>query len=208
MSPESGDAVSAVAPARGVTVVSLQAGTRSVQMADVSLVERLGAEKALVQFRLFRSFDYSAVLSFHGENQEFYVELYQEQILWRAFVAPDLESAEAAFRYVQEQIVRMTDGEVRRARLKAQNERLSKMIAETEAQAERLRSDIERDATQTQLVNARQHEVRKELAQLEAQRVAAQAQLNKAARYVQNLRLTNSETVPHLNTRRDDATRK
>jgi hypothetical protein len=43
--------------------------------------------------------------------------------------------------------------------------------------------------------------VRKEVSQLEAQRVAAQAHLNKAHRQMQQLNLTSNEAIPHLPTR-------
>jgi len=82
--------------------------------------------------------------------------------------------------------------------LAAQNEQLARMIAESEAQAERLRCDLQRNTVQEQAVSGRMHQVRKEVAQLEAQRVAAQAQLNKAHRQIHQLNLTSNEGVPHL----------
>jgi len=196
------------AQSRGVAVVSSHPGGRAVQTADVAALERLSAGQALVQFRLVRSFNYSVSLLFHGAVPEFYVALYNDETLWRAVMSPDLESAEASFRHMQEQIVRMSDGEVRRAQLKAQNERLAKTIEQSEAHVQRLRNDIDRDASQTQLVSTRQHEVRKELAQLEAQKTSAQAQLNKALRQIHNLKTTNNEGIPHLQGRREEVLRK
>jgi hypothetical protein len=193
---------------RSITVVTPQTGTRAVQMADTAALERLSSAEDLAQFRFFRSFDYSAALLFQGDGPDYYVALYHGQALWRAFMTVDLDSAEATFRHVQEQIVRLTEAEIRRAQLKSTNARLARSIERTEAQAEQLRNDIEREVTQTQLVNTQEHEVRKELAKLEAQRVSAQAHLNKATRQVHSLKLTNNEGIPHLPNRRDEVFRK
>ncbi|GAB6852497.1 DUF2968 domain-containing protein [Paraburkholderia kururiensis] len=203
-----GETAQSMSQARAMTVVTPQPAQRGIQMADVTELQRLVATESIVQFRSFRSFDYSAVLLFHGDAPDYYVALYHDAEIWRAFVAVDLEPAEAVFRNVQDQIIKMTEGETRRAQIRSQNERVARAVRQSEALAERLRNDIERDVTQTQLSNAKQHDIRRELAQLEAQRVAVQAQLNRAVRQVHSLRLTNNEGLPHLQTRRDDGSRK
>ena len=112
----------------------------------------------------------------------------------------------AAFRHFDEQAIRLADVELRHAQLEAQNEHVEAMVAASEAQAEQLRNDLERHAEQTQLVNNRQQEIRKEVAQLEMQRVASQARLNKALRDIHQLRATSNERIPHLFTRRTELT--
>ncbi|MEW6341043.1 MAG: DUF2968 domain-containing protein [Paraburkholderia sp.] len=183
---------------RPVPVVPSQVSGRAVQMADTTEVEWLAEEEALTPFRVFRTFDYSVSLLFHARELTYYVALYQDGTLWRALKAADLDAAEAAFHHFEEQATRLSEGETRRAQLAAQNEQLARMIAQSESQAERLRCDLQRNATQEQAVSGRQHQVRKEVAQLEAQRVAAQAQLNKAHRQIHQLNLTSNEGVPHL----------
>jgi uncharacterized protein YhbP (UPF0306 family) len=194
----------AAEPARPVTtlrpvpVVPSQVSARGVQMADTAEVEWLAEEEALTPFRVFRSFAYSVSLLFHAKELTYYVALYQDGSLWRALKAADLEAAETAFHHFEEQATRLSDGETRRAQLEAQNEQLARMIARSEAQAERLRSDLQRRGAQEQTVSNRQHQVRKEVSQLEAQRVAAQAHLNKAHRQIHQLNLTSNEGIPHL----------
>jgi hypothetical protein len=61
-----------------------------------------------------------------------------------------------------------------------------------------MRGELQRHAAHEQSVMGRQHQVRKEVAQLEAQRVAAQAQLNKAYRQLHQLNVASNEVVPHL----------
>ena len=183
---------------RPVPVVPSQVSGRPVQMADTAEVEWLAEEDALTPFRVFRSFDYSVSLLFHARELAYYVALYQNGTLWRTLKAVDLDAAEAAFHHFEEQAARLSEGETRRAQLAAQNEQLARMIAQSEAQAERLRCNLQRNATQEQAVTGRQHQVRKDVAQLEAQRVAAQAQLNKTHRQIHQLNLTSNEGIPHL----------
>jgi hypothetical protein len=162
---------------RPVPVVPSPPTGRAIQIADTAEVEWLAEEEALTPFRVFRSFDYSVSLLFHARELAYYVALYQEGALWRALKAADLDAAEAAFHHFEEQATRLSEGETRRAQLAAQNEQLA------------------------QAVTGRQHQVRKEVSQLEAQRVAAQAQLNKAHRQIHQLNLTSNEGVPHLHGR-------
>ncbi|ABE33778.1 hypothetical protein DR64_4538 [Paraburkholderia xenovorans LB400] len=186
---------------RPVPVVPSQVSVRGVQVADTAEVEWLAEEEALTPFRVFRSFAYSVSLLFHAKELAYYVALYQDGSLWRALKAADLEAAEAAFHHFEEQATRLSDGETRRAQLEAQNEQLARMIARSEAQAERLRSELQRRGTQEQTVASRQHQVRKDVSQLEAQRVAAQAHLNKTHRQIHQLNLTSNEAIPHLPSR-------
>lgn len=187
---------------RPVPVVPSPPVGRPIQMADTAELEWLAEEEALQPFRVFRSFDYSVSLLFHARELVYYVAMYQDGSLWRALKAVDLDAAEAAFHHYEEQATRLADGETRRAQLAAQNEQLARMISQSEAQAERLRCDLQRSAGQEQSVTGRQHQVRKEVAQLEAQRVTAQAQLNKAHRQIHQLNVASNEGVPHLHSNR------
>lgn len=186
---------------RPVQAVPSQVSARGVQIANTAEVEWLAEEEALMPFRVFRSFAYSVSLLFHAKELAYYVALYQDGALWRALKAADLEAAEAAFHHFEDQATRLSDCETRRAQLEAQNEQLARMIARSEAEAERLRSDLQRRSAQEQAASNRQHQVRKEVSQLEAQRIAAQAHLNKAHRQMQQLKMTSNEAIPHLPSR-------
>ena len=193
-----GEPARPVTTLRPVPVVPSQVYARGVQIAGTAELEWLAEEEALTPFRVFRSFDYSVSLLFHAKELAYYIALYQDGSLWRALKAPDLDAAEGAFHHFEDQATRLSDGETRRAQLEAQNEQLARMIASSEAQAERLRNDLQRRGAQEQTVSSRQHQVRKEVAQLEAQRVAAQAHLNKAHRQIHQLNLASNEAIPHL----------
>ncbi|SDC13800.1 DUF2968 domain-containing protein [Paraburkholderia lycopersici] len=190
-----------VSTLHAVPVMPAHLNGRPVQIADGAAFEALRAADELTTFRVYRCFAYTVSLFFHPPTLGYFVALHQESVLWRALKANDLDAAGSAFHLMQEQATRLADGETRRAQLVAQNAELARLIEESETQAERLRVDLQRHSEQEQTVTGRQHQVRKEVAQLEAQRIAAQAQLNKAHRALHQLKVATSEGVPHLHAR-------
>lgn len=190
-----------VSTLHAVPVMPAHLNGRPVQIADGAAFEALATNNQLAVFRSYRSFDYTVTMYFHAHSLGFFVALHQEGTLWRALKANDIDAAGSAFHLLQEQATRLADGETRRLQLVAQNAELSRLIEESEAQAERLRVDLQRNAEQEHLVTGRQHQVKKDVAQLEAQRIAAQAQLNKAHRSIHQLKVATNEGMPHLHNR-------
>ncbi|WP_321791554.1 DUF2968 domain-containing protein [Caballeronia sp. J97] len=191
-----------VMPLRPAVVPTQPSGKQSLQAAHRAEVEWLVQQGSLATFRTFQSFAYSARLLFHPRDLIYYAVLYHENAVWRVLRAGDLDAAEPAFRHFVEQAMRLADAEMRRAHLAAQNEQFSRLIAESEAQIERVRVDLQQGGAQDQEVALKQQEVRKELAQLEGKRIAAQAQLNKLQRQLHQLNATVNESVPNLPTTR------
>ena len=190
-----------VAALHPVHAVPSQASGRAAQFADPAEVELLMVKEALTPFRAFRTFEYSASLLFYARELKYYIVLYHDGTPWRALKAQELDAAQAIFHQFELQATRLSDGQVRHLQLEAQNEQLTKLIAQAEVQAERLRKALQRSTAQEQAVTARQHQVRREVAQLEAQRAAAQAQLNKVQRQTHQLDLAAHDGVPHLTNR-------
>ncbi|WP_245933200.1 DUF2968 domain-containing protein [Caballeronia novacaledonica] len=176
----------------------MQSSTRQLQAAQIAEIEWLVQQGSLSTFREFESFGYSASLLFYPRDLTYYAVLYHEGDVWRVLKAGDIDAAEPAFRHFIEQAMRFAEAEMRRAHLEAQNEQFSRLIAESEAQIERVRVDLNRGSEHDQEVALKQQEVRKTLAQLEGRRVAAQAQLNKLRRQAHQLDTTVNESVPHL----------
>jgi hypothetical protein len=193
-----------VSPLRPINAVMPHGTARSAQPAEIAAVEALCANHVLTQLRTLQTFAYSVDLLFHSAELSYYVTLSQDGKLWRALHATELDTAEAAFRHFEEQAMRLADVELRHLQLQAQNEHIEAMAAASEAQAQQLRHDLERHAEQTQFVNNQQQQARKEVAQLEAQRIAAQARLNKVLRQMHQLRVTSNERIPHPHCRRTD----
>ncbi|WP_420994248.1 DUF2968 domain-containing protein [Cupriavidus sp. 30B13] len=181
-----------------VASAAAQPGARTVKVADIAAFERLAEQDALTEFRVFRSFGYSVVLFFHAAEMVFYTVLYQDGAPWRVMTCADHETSESVFVHFEERARRWAEGEARCALVKARNEHLARLFEQSEQRAERLRSDLQRVALQEQALNARQQQVRRELARLEGLRVTAQAQLNKSARQAHQLMLAENEGLPHL----------
>ncbi|CAB3761562.1 DUF2968 domain-containing protein [Paraburkholderia humisilvae] len=191
----------AVRPVATLHPMPSQSNGRAAHFADPADIEWMVGEGALAPFRVFRAFDYSVSLLFHAKELKYYVALYQDGTPWRALRVNDLDAAQGIFHQFELQAMRLADGQTRRVQLEAQNEQLMKIIAQSEAQAEQLRKALQRSANQEQAVTSRQHQVHREVAQLEAQRVAAQAQLNKVSRQIHQLDLAAHDGVPHLTNR-------
>jgi hypothetical protein len=191
-----------VTPLPRTTTSPMQSGKQTLQAAQITEVEWLVQQAALSTFRTFQSFAYSASLLFHPRELTYYAVMYHEGDVWRVLKAHDLDAAEPAFRHFVEQAMRLADAEMRRAYIEAQTEQSSRLIAESESQIERARIELQRGSAQDQKVALQQREIRKELAQLEARRVASQAQLNKLQRELHQLKATAGESVPHLPTTR------
>ncbi|WP_241814096.1 DUF2968 domain-containing protein [Caballeronia zhejiangensis] len=188
-----------VTPLRpGVVPATQQSGKEAVQAAHLAEVEWLVQQGALSTFRTFQSFAYSASLLFYPRDLIYYAVLHHEDAVWRVLKAGDLGAAESAFRHFVEQAMRLADAEMRRAHLEAQNEQIERLTAESDAQIERVRVDLQRGGRHDQQVALKQQEIRKELAQLEGRRAAAQAQLNKLQRQLHQLNTAVNENVPNL----------
>ncbi|SAK52936.1 DUF2968 domain-containing protein [Caballeronia ptereochthonis] len=190
--------VTRITPLRPAAASSIRPGTQALQAAQIAEVEWLVQQSALATFRAFQSFAFSASLLFHPRELIYYAVLNHEGAVWRVLKAGDIDAAEPAFRHFVEQAMRLADAEMRRVHLEAQNEQFARLIADSEAQIERVRVDLQRGSAQDQEVALKQQEVRKELAQLEGRRVAAQVQLNKLQRQLRQLDATANDNVPHL----------
>ncbi len=84
--------------------------------------------------------------------------------MWRVLKAADAEIAEPAFRHYVEQAMRLAQAELSCAHLEAQNEHFLRLIADSEAQVERVREDLQLGDPQDQDVARKQQEVKKDVA--------------------------------------------
>jgi hypothetical protein len=187
-----------VTPLRAVMPSAPQTGAHPLQTAQIAEVEWLTQQSSLTTFRTFNSFAFTASMMFHPRELTYYAVLYHEDAVWRVLKATDMDAAEPAFHHFVEQAMRLAEADTRRIYLESQNEQLARMIAESDAQVERVRVDLQRGTSQDQEVALKQQETRKQLAQLEARRVAAQVQLTKLQRQLHQLNASSNESIPHL----------
>ncbi|WP_052949748.1 DUF2968 domain-containing protein [Dyella japonica] len=158
-----------------------------IKVADVAEVERLDSENALTELRQFRSFRHTVRLSMHPLDLKFYASVYLDALLWRALKSSDYEVAEKAFEELIAKVNIHTRADVRRIQLDARQVQLTRMAAESEARAERLRENIRRNAAQRQRLIDYDNALRNEIKQLEAVRVQTQLQVNRTTRQIGQL---------------------
>jgi ABC-type uncharacterized transport system fused permease/ATPase subunit len=161
-------------------------------------IRQLIEMKALTSFRLLQCFDYSANLFFHEDELTYYVTLHQDNALSRALKTIDLACAESAFHAFEHQVKRLAARVGRRVQLEAENRRLARLVAQSEAEFERLRENLREESEQARSITARQCQVRKDVAQLEVQRAATQAYLGRMGREIRRLTLISNERLPRL----------
>jgi hypothetical protein len=177
---------------------SAQKKGRSIQIADMEQTRQLIDAAVLTPFRLFRCFEYSASLFLHEEELTYYVTLHQDNVLSRALSASDMGSAESAFLSFEAQVSRLSSRVARRVQLEAENRRLVRLIAQSQAQVERAHENLREGSAQAQAIATRQHQLRKDVAQLEARLAAAQAYLDRLGRENQRLALISNRRLPHF----------
>jgi predicted RNase H-like nuclease (RuvC/YqgF family) len=169
-----------------------------VESVDISAIRQLIAMKALTSFRLLQCFDYSVNLFFHEDELTYYVTLHQDTAVSRALKTIDLASAESAFHTFEKQVTRLAASVARGVQLEADNRRLARLVAQSEAEFERLRENLREESEQARSMTARHRQVRKNVSQLEVQRVATQAYLGRMGREIQRLTLISNERLPRL----------
>jgi septation ring formation regulator EzrA len=164
----------------------------------MSAIRQLIEMKALTPFRLFQCFNYSANLFFHENELTYYVTLHQDNELSRALKTVDLASAESVFHIFEQQVRRLATRVARRVHLEAENRHLARLIAQSEAEFEHLRANLREESEQARSITARQRQIHKDVTQLELQRVAAQAYLDRMEREIRRLTLISNERLPRL----------
>lgn len=85
---------------------------------------------------------------------------------------------------------------LRRVQLDAHNVQLQHVIAESQARAERLRANIQRNTAQKQRATEREGDLRNHIKQLEATRVQAQLNANRLLRQIGQLHSTCAAELP------------
>ncbi|MFX1814459.1 DUF2968 domain-containing protein [Paraburkholderia sp. A1RI_3L] len=169
---------------------------RAPKPADLEDVAARIAADALTSVQVFRSFEYEVSLLFDAASLGFYVVLNHAGTIRRAFQTPVLASAGQAFGHFQEQVLCWCELELRRMQLDARNAQLAALLEKATAEAERLRADLACSGALNHLVNNRQQSLRREVAQLQAQRIATQTQLDRQLRQIVQLRLCVGEGMP------------
>lgn len=167
-----------------------------VDVADVEEVEWLEREAAVTTMRELHSFGHGVRLYFQPAELMFYAAIYMDDLLWRAVKSSEFDLAEKAFEEFVVQVNGRARAEVRRVQLEARNVQLKRHIAESEARAERLRVNMQRNAAQKQRAMERDNALRHDIKQLEATRVQAQLHANRTLRQIGQLHSSCAAELP------------
>lgn len=150
----------------------------------------------LLELRTTYNGSYGATLFFYPQEMTYYVALFQDRNFWRVIKSQDELRAEAVYADFVQQTAQLSEVEIRRTQLEAQNAFLDRLIALQTDRARRLQADLNVARTQQAQVNDRQHQMQGEAAALRAEKEQAQAQLRELQRQVQTLERQHEAGLP------------
>jgi len=163
---------------------------------DVADLQRLIKGSELTEFRTSDNGSFGASLLYYGKDQTYYVALFQQKSFWRVVKTQNAARADAVFNDFVKQTVQLAQIEIRRTEIEAQKGYTEQMIALAQARAARLQADLNVAHSQKELVAARLKAASQQAAQFEAEREAAQQQLQELRRHVADLQQQNDAGLP------------
>jgi hypothetical protein len=163
---------------------------------DVADLQRLIKGSELTEFRTSYNGSFGASLLYYGKDQTYYVALFQQKSFWRVVKTQSAARADAVFNDFVKQTVQLAQIEIRRTEIEAQKGYTEQMIALAQARAARLQADLNVAHSQKELVAARLKAASQQAAQLEAEREAAQQQLQELRRHVADLQQQDDAGLP------------
>jgi len=172
------------------------AATPDESIGDVADLQRLIKSNELTEFRTTYNGSFGASMLFDSKTQTYYVALFQQKSFWRVVRTQSATRADAVFGEFVKQTVQLSQIEIRRAEIEAQKSYTEQMIALAQARAARLQADLNVARAQKDLVAARLKASAQQAAQLEAEREAAQQQLQELRRHIAELQQQDDAGLP------------
>ncbi len=163
---------------------------------DVADLQRLIKSNELTEFRTSYNGSFGASMLFDSNTQTYYVALFQQKSFWRVVKTQSAARADAVFGEFVRQTVQLSQIEIRRAEIDAQKSYTEQMIALAQTRAARLQADLSVARAQKDLVAARLKASAQQAAQLEAEREAAQQQLQELRRHIAELQQQDDAGLP------------
>jgi hypothetical protein len=163
---------------------------------NVGELHRLMRSNDVTELRKTYNGSYGASLLLYGNELTYYIVLFQQKNFWRVIKTQDDARAEAIYAEFVHKSAQLADVEVRRAKIAAQKAYTERLIALSQARAERLQADVDVAHQQQAIVSSRQKQARDEAAALDAQKRAAQDQLRALRRQVRALQRETEQGLP------------
>ena len=171
------------------------AGDNNAQ-GNVAQLMQLIRDGQLSELRTTYNGTYGASLFLHAREMTYYIALFQDKHFWRVIQSRDRTRAEAIYAAFVQQTAQLSEVEIRRTELQAQNALLDRTIALQNDRAKRLQADIDIARAQQEQVSEQQRQARGEAAALQAEKSQAQAKLRDLQRQVQQLQNQNDADLP------------
>ena len=165
---------------------------------NVGELQHLTRDNDVTDLRRTYNGSYGASLLLYGKEMTYYIVLFQQNNFWRVIKTQDDVRAEAIYAAFVQKSAQLADVEVRRAKLAAQKAYTDRLIALSQARADRLQADLDVANQQQALVVSHQKQVRDEAASLDAQKRAAQNQLRDVRRQVRKLQRQTEQGLPRI----------
>lgn len=163
---------------------------------NVAQLMQLIRDGKLNELRTTYNGTYGASLFLDAREMTYYVALFQDKHFWRVIQSQDRTRAEAIYASFVQQTAQLSEIEIRRTELQAQNAFLDRIIALQNDRAKRLQADIDIAHAQQAQVAEQQRQARGEAAELQAEKSEAQAKLRDLQRQVQQLQKQNDADLP------------
>jgi hypothetical protein len=154
---------------------------------NVAELQQMIRGSDLTELRTTYNGSYGASMLFNAREVTYYVALFQQKNFWRVIKTGDDTRADLIYKDFVRQTLQLSDVEIRRTRLEAQNAFMERMIALSRDRANRLQADLDVAHQQQAIVDNQQQQTRAEAAAIAQQKTAAQTQLREAQRQVREL---------------------
>ena len=163
---------------------------------NVAELTRMLRDGKVVEMRTTYNGSYGSSLMFYPQEMTYYVSLFQDRHLWRVIKSQDKARAEMVYANFAQQTVQLSDIEIRRTELQAQNAFLERVIALSADHAQRLQADLNIARKQRAEVDARQKAEQAQAEALQVEKRAEQAQLRALQEQVQQLQRQTEMGLP------------
>ncbi len=165
----------------------------------VAELQALIQANAVTELRTAHNGSYGASLLFDSNEMTYYVTLFQQNNMWRVIKTMSDTRADGIYADFVRRSAQLSDVEIRRIKLAAQNAYTAKLIALDEKRAASIQADLDNQKTQQEEVAMHQQETTQQAAQLDAQSRAEQAKLDQLRREISRLNAQTESGLPkHL----------
>jgi hypothetical protein len=175
---------------------------------DVSTLTQLVQQGRVTSLRSTVAGNYSATLSFFGDDLTYYVALSQQSTYWRVIATQNKKRAEAVYADFVVQTERLAAAQNRRAELAAQEVATQRLIEQAQIKAQQLQADAQIAQTARDEVATQQAQAAELVKNLKVEDQDARKNLSQIRRQIVGLQIASNSGLPPEHPVRLNKTRK